>query len=257
VELEIGSRDPWSSRMRLVDRLRVGRVFLAGDAAHLNPPHGGHGLNVGIGDAADLGWKLAAVLDGWADPALLDTYETERRPLQARIIDEATENMQVLGPELVVADLSTDTAAGELARQQTRLRIQSTKRQQFHALDLVLDWNYEDAEIAADPARPGARLTHAWLGPNHSLFDELGDGLTLLLLAAADEAAGAIAEAARSRRVPLRVVNLRPRELAGRYGARWLLVRPDQHVAAAGDAAPADAGALIDRVRGRAVKAPV
>lgn len=256
VELEIVSRDPWNSRMRLVDRLRVGRVFLAGDAAHLNPPHGGHGLNVGIGDAADLGWKLAAVLDGWADPDLLDSYEAERRPFQARIIDEATENMRVLGPELVVPDLATDTPAGQEARRRTRDRIQSTKRRQFHALDLVLDWNYEDAEIATDRTRPGTRLPHAWLGTNHSLFDELGDGLTLLLLAESGEAGGGIVGAARSRGVPLRVADLRPHALADRYGAGWLLVRSDQHIAARGDEAPADPGALLDRFRGRGVKTP-
>ena len=72
--------------MQIADRMRRGRVFLAGDAAHLNPPFGGHGLNTGLGDAVDLGWKLAAVLDGWGGPALLDSYEIERRPIQERVI---------------------------------------------------------------------------------------------------------------------------------------------------------------------------
>ena len=102
------STDPWTARMQIVDRMRQGRVFLAGDAAHLNPPFGGHGLNTGLGDAVDLGWKIAATLDGWAGPGLLDSYEVERRPIQQRVIREATANMGVTSPELVAADLDED-----------------------------------------------------------------------------------------------------------------------------------------------------
>src|SRR6202042_1697952 len=87
--VEVVSTDPWTARMELVDRCRSGRVFLVGDAAHLNPLFGGHGLNTGIGDAVDLGWKLAACLAGWGAPGLLDSYEAERRPLHRRVIDEA------------------------------------------------------------------------------------------------------------------------------------------------------------------------
>ena len=79
------SVDPWTARMQIADSMRRDRVFLAGDAAHLNPPFGGHGLNTGLGDAVDLGWKIAAVLDGWGGPGLLDSYETERRPIQERV----------------------------------------------------------------------------------------------------------------------------------------------------------------------------
>ena len=101
VPVEVVSTDPWTARMELVDRCRSGRVFLVGDAAHLNPPFGGHGLNTGIGNAVDLGWKLAAVLAGWGGPRLLDSYEAERRPLHRRVIDEATSNMATLAPELL------------------------------------------------------------------------------------------------------------------------------------------------------------
>ncbi len=256
LDVEVLSRDPWNARMQLADRCRVGRVFLAGDAAHLNPPHGGHGLNTGIGDAVDLGWKLAAVLDGWADAHLLDTYEAERRPLQERIIAEATENMQVLGPELVVPDLAADSAAGQAARRRAHDRIQDTKRQQFHALDLILDWNYETAEIAGDEAaRAGRRLPHTRLGDGRSLYDELGEGFTLLQLADSRDAGAGLRAAATRRGVPLRVVDLTGDRLAERYGAALVLVRPDQHVAWRGDAPPQDVERLIDRVRGAATAA--
>ena len=82
VDATVLATDPWTARMQLVDRAHRGRVFLAGDAAHLNPPFGGHGLNTGVGDAVDLGWKLAAVLDGWGAPGLLDSYEA-RAPARA------------------------------------------------------------------------------------------------------------------------------------------------------------------------------
>src|SRR6202042_2586708 len=88
--VEVVSTDPWTARMELADRCRSGRVFLVGDAAHLNPPFGGHGLNTGIGDAVDLGWKLAAALAGWGGPGLLDSYAAFRHPLHRRVASEAT-----------------------------------------------------------------------------------------------------------------------------------------------------------------------
>ena len=253
------STDPWTARMQIVDRMRQGRVFLAGDAAHLNPPFGGHGLNTGLGDAVDLGWKIAATLDGWAGPRLLDSYETERRPIQERVIREATANMRVTSPELVAANLDVDDAAGESARRAAGDRIQATKRAEFHALDLVLDVRVAPSPVIAGGDREGsaaagaagmpvagALLPHAWLAPGRSLYDELGDGLTLLT---ADHGVpvDAITAAARSRGVPLRLLELEDR------APPWpalVLVRPDNYVAWAGDREPDDAGALIDTVRG-------
>ena len=240
------SHDPWTARMQLVDRARVGRVFLAGDAAHLNPPFGGHGLNTGIGDAVDLGWKLAAVLDGWGGQGLLDSYATERRPVQERVIEAAVANMRVLATDLLSADLELDGAAGVDARRRAHAQIQATKHAEFHALDLVLDIAYDSPLIAAG----GARLRHTWLGEGHSVYDELGDGLSLLLTEEDADAAEALSAAARSRGVPLRIVDLSGRGLRARYGFRLVLVRPDQHVAWSGDRAPADPSALIDRLRG-------
>ena len=245
--------------MQIVDRMRQGRVFLAGDAAHLNPPFGGHGLNTGLGDAVDLGWKIAATLDGWAGPRLLDSYETERRPIQERVIREATANMRVTSPELVAANLDVDDAAGESARRAAGDRIQATKRAEFHALDLVLDVRVAPSPVIAGGDREGsaaagaagmpvagALLPHAWLAPGRSLYDELGDGFTLLT---ADHGVpvDAITAAARSRGVPLRLLELEDR------APPWpalVLVRPDDYVAWAGDREPDDAGALIDTVRG-------
>jgi 2-polyprenyl-6-methoxyphenol hydroxylase-like FAD-dependent oxidoreductase len=255
VEATILSTDPWTARMQLAGRLRAGRVFLAGDAAHLNPPFGGHGLNTGIGDAVDLGWKLAAVLQGWGGERLLDSYEAERRPIQDRVIGEATRNMTVLTPELLTADLDEDGQRGRDARAAAHRRIQETKHAEFFALDLVLDVTLDDSPVIApapgntDAAlRPGARLGHAWLAPGWSLFDELGPGLSLLLLSAADPAD--LVQAARRRGAPLKVIDLTGTTLGARYGADAALVRPDQYVAWCGRLHGLDAAALTDRVCG-------
>ncbi|GAA2851140.1 FAD-dependent oxidoreductase [Pseudonocardia halophobica] len=251
-DVEILSTDPWTARMQRVDRLRAGRVFLAGDAAHLNPPFGGHGLNTGIGDAVDLGWKLAAHLDGWGGPALLDSYEAERGPLQDRVIAEATANMQVLSTDLVGTDLDADGPAADRARAALHSRIQQTKHAEFHALDLVLDTGYDGSPVLARHEEPcpdllGHRLPHTWLGDGVSIYDRLGPELTLLRLGGPGTAAHALLAAADRRAVPLTVVDLADRGLRDRYGTDLVLVRPDQHVAWAGDEA---AGDILDLVRG-------
>ncbi|MDI1460798.1 FAD-dependent monooxygenase [Catellatospora sp. KI3] len=251
VDATVLSTDPWTARMQLVDRMRQGRVFLAGDAAHLNPPFGGHGLNTGLGDAVDLGWKLAAVLAGWGGPALLDSYEGERRPIQQRVIREATANMAVTSTELLADNLAADDDAGRLARQAADGRIQATKHAEFHSLELVLDIRIDGSPVLApgDRAAVGARLAHAWLD-GRSLFDELGPGLTLLVLTReAAPQADLIERAAARRAVPLARLDLADRGLRSRYGADLLLVRPDQYVAWAGDHAAAADG-VIDLVRG-------
>lgn len=247
IDAEVLSTDPWTARMQVVDRMRSGRVVLAGDAAHLNPPFGGHGLNTGIGDAVDLGWKLAAVLAGWGGPALLDSYERERRPIQERVVREATANMAVTSPELFAADLDTDGPGGQAARATAGERIQATKHAEFHALDLVLDVSIEGSPLVdGGTDLAGRRLPHVWLD-GRSLYDELGEGFTLLVLAqTAGPRAALLERAARARGVPLKRLDL---ALRRRYGYDLVLVRPDQYVAWAGDHVEDPAG-LVDRVRG-------
>jgi rifampicin monooxygenase len=101
---DLGVHEPrWVTRFgdatRLAERYRAGRVLLAGDAAHIHPPLGGQGLNVGVQDAVNLGWKLAAAIDGWAPDALLDSYETERRPVAAAVLDNTRALAVLLSPE--------------------------------------------------------------------------------------------------------------------------------------------------------------
>jgi rifampicin monooxygenase len=101
---DFGVHSPrWMSRFgdatRLAERYRVGRVLLAGDAAHVHPPTGGQGLNLGVQDAVNLGWKLAAQIRGWAPGTLLDTYQTERRPVAEDVLDNTRAQRELLSPE--------------------------------------------------------------------------------------------------------------------------------------------------------------
>ena len=92
----IEHKDIWTRKSTVADRFMDGRVFLAGDSAHAHPPNGGLGMNTGIQDAFDLGWKLAAVLDGWGGETLLDSYDFERRPASARAAAVSLQNYRRL-----------------------------------------------------------------------------------------------------------------------------------------------------------------
>jgi 2-polyprenyl-6-methoxyphenol hydroxylase-like FAD-dependent oxidoreductase len=264
IDAEVLGTDPWTARMLLADRYRRDRVFLAGDAAHLNPPWGGHGFNTGIGDAVNIGWKMAALLDGWGEENLLESYEAERRPVAERTIREAVANMSVLAPELGNAELATPGLVGEQARRGAAQVIRATKDREFHSLGIVLGYQYDASPVSVDDgtpplpegqdyiptARPGARLPHLWLPDGASLYDRLGNGLSLLRLRD-DANMVPFIEAAATRSVPLTVIELRGPTLEERYGASLLLVRPDQHVAWRGMSADRlTAEAVIDRVRG-------
>jgi FAD binding domain len=260
VPTKIISTDPWTARMELADRCHLGRVFLIGDAAHLNPPFGGHGLNTGIGDAVDLGWKLAASLDGWGGPRLLDSYEAERRPLQQRVIAEAAKNMSVLSPQLLRDSMDDPGPLGEQTRLMVAEQIRATKSAEYFSLDLVLGHQYRDSPVLlagqdddrpnddlwATTARPGRRIPHIWVSPGVSSLDLVGPGFTVI---AADAAgADALVRAAADRHVPMTVHG--SDVLATHFGAKFIVLRPDQVVAWCGDAAPPDAHALLDHVSG-------
>jgi 2-polyprenyl-6-methoxyphenol hydroxylase-like FAD-dependent oxidoreductase len=264
IEAEVLGTDPWTARMLLAERYRSDRVFLVGDAAHLNPPWGGHGFNTGIGDAVNIGWKLEAVLRGWGGERLLASYEAERRPIAERTIREAVANMSVLAPELGNANLDAPGLVGEQARRAAAQVIRATKDREFHSLGLVLGYQYDASPVIVDDgtpplpegqaytptARPGARLPHLWLPNGVSLYDRLGSGLSLLRLRDDADVVPFI-ESAAACGVPLTVIELRGQAHEKLYEAPLLLVRPDQHVAWRGASVDrAMAVTLLERIRG-------
>lgn len=268
---EVLSADEWTASRLLADRYRDRRVFLAGDACHLHPPFGGYGMNMGIADGVDLGWKLAAVLQGWAAPALLDSYETERRPVHEDVMNEAVANHALLGNHLWREGLEDDGTAGDRLRADVGARIVAAKSREFDNLGVVLGASYSGspwvvADGTAPPPRhhahptpsahPGCLAPHAWLDDTTSLYDRLGPGFTLLVFGAADADVPAAERAARARGLPLRVVSLPQAELRELFAADRVLVRPDQHVAWRGSRCE-DFDDTLARVTGHAVGAPV
>ena len=208
---EVLSSDEWVASRLLADRYRRGRVFLTGDACHLHPPFGGFGMNMGIADSIDLGWKIAAVLQGWGGPALLDSYEVERRPAHEYVLEESAANLAASPNALFRPGLEDDTAQGKAIRREVGEIVVAAKTAEFYALGVVLGYCYGDSPVIVDDdggdrptrsrdyrpsAAPGCLAPHRWLDGDTSLYDLFGEGFTLLVLGpAADRAAAARDEA--------------------------------------------------------------
>ncbi len=254
IDVQVLGTDPWQARSLLATTYRSGRLLLAGDAAHQNPPWGGHGFNTGVGDAVNLGWKMAAVVQGWAPASLLDTYQTERRPVAADTIRIAGQNARTLSTELALEDLMGDREAFETARSAAAEQVQRMKHIEFHCLGLVLGYGYgihasEQTRDGSDfhpVAAAGNRLPHHWLAPGNSLYDHLGRGFGVL---GANADTGGFVDAASRRGVPLTRVGAGLVDARSRFGTDVVLVRPDQHIAWLGGApTPVEAGAILDAV---------
>ena len=267
---EILSSDEWVASRLLADRYAQGRVFLTGDACHLHPPFGGFGMNMGVADSVDIGWKLAAVLQGWGGSDLLASYEAERRPAHEFVLDEAEANHAVLPNSMVREGIEDATPAGEAVRSEIANFIWQTKRNEFYALGVVLGYRYVNSPIIVDDdeptawvrsrdyvpsAVPGCLAPHRWLEDGRSLYDLFGAGFTLLVL---DEGDGGDIEQARQEAerlaTPLTIVRLPDASLAHLYEATRVLVRPDQHVAWRGATWPAFG--LLEAVSGRGGENP-
>lgn len=265
-DLDIVHVDPWTAHCLIAERYGTGRIFLAGDACHLHPPSGGHGMNMGIADAADLGWKLAAALQGWGGPHLLGTYEIERKPLHQRVIREAVENYEMVGDRLARDGIEQPGAEGDRVRAEVGELILKGKLSEFRSLGVVLGGRYRDSPAilpdGTQPPReqvteyepsayPGCLAPHFWMPDGTSLYDNFGPGFTLLAgRDAPPTEISRLQRAAAARSVPLKAVSLDDPRFPALYQARFALVRPDQHVAWRGDRLPHDCLDLIDRVRG-------
>jgi 2-polyprenyl-6-methoxyphenol hydroxylase-like FAD-dependent oxidoreductase len=256
---------PWTCRSIVADTWRRGNIFLAGDAVHQHSPSGGFGMNTGLGDAVDLGWKLAAALDGWGGPALLDSYELERKPVARRIVREATEGQTPLADASTLSLINAASSDGERARRAIGEEILRERTKVFVSDGLVLGYRYDPSPVIASDgtlppaesvsrytptARPGSRAPHAWLEEGRSTLDLFGEAYVLLAFGGAADEAEPILAAARSCGVPCKTVPIDDPAIAALYGQRLVLVRPDGHVCWRADTPPNKPLALIDRVRG-------
>ncbi|MER7692468.1 FAD-dependent monooxygenase [Streptomyces sp. NPDC097610] len=270
IDVEVLAAQPWSGHCVVAGKYRAGRVFLAGDAAHLLWPKGGFGANTGIGDAVDLGWKLAATLQGWAGPALLDSYEQERRPIAVRNVTEASSNWRADSQLVPDALLDRADAAGEQARRETGKLIRQSRGKEFRCMGIQLGYRYSGSPICVPDGSPeppdepdeyvpstwpGCRAPHVWLPDGTSVLDHFGRGFVLVVSGPADPAP--LVEAAHHRGVPLTVIRLTEPAAASLYERPLALVRPDGHVGWRGEQAPTDPVAVLDRLRGAQAGTPV
>lgn len=230
----------WDLRFALADSYRAGRIFIAGDAAHSHPPYGGYGINSGLEDARNLGWKLAAVLQGWGDAQLLDSYDAERRPVFRSTIDDfIAKSIETDREFLDTYSAERDPVAFEAALQ---LRAKGAVGE-VHSFEP----NYEGSAIVSQAsgelgrcsakgshrfeARAGHHIAPAVLGTGANVYESLGAGFTLLAFDAQPDAVQAFRRAADELNMPLTVVEDRAQGEAARYEAALILVRPDQFVA--------------------------
>jgi 2-polyprenyl-6-methoxyphenol hydroxylase-like FAD-dependent oxidoreductase len=257
VKYEMLTCAPWRQNLLLADRYRDRRVFLAGDAVHLVIPTGGLGMNSGVGDAIDLSWKLAATLQGWGGPALLDSYETERRQVGERNVGAS--RYASLGRRKWHAqyrpDIRESTPEGAATRENL-VRVASVEQPKSNEMiGAELGYRYVDSPIVCvipggpehrfrvyDPTTwPGARLPHVWLADGTPMQDHIPyEGYTLLRLGRTNADTSALEKALRAFGAPLVVLDTpddAPRQV---YGRDLLLLRPDLHIAWRGNQPPED-----------------
>jgi 2-polyprenyl-6-methoxyphenol hydroxylase-like FAD-dependent oxidoreductase len=261
---EIIAKEDWTARRMIADRFRDRRVFLCGDAAHIWVPNAGYGMNAGIADAMNLSWMLAGVLNGWAAPAILDSYEAERMPITDQVSRYAMGTSRALARQrgVIPANIEEPGPEGDAARAQAGQHAYDINVGQFCCGGLNFGSFYENSPIIAHGKEaapgyslydftpstvPGCRTPHIWLGQGVSLYDAMGPDFTLLRFDPNLDA-GDLLAAAEVRGVPLNLMDVKTTEPV--YAEKLVLSRPDQHVAWRANAAPADPAGLIDRIRG-------
>ena len=257
IAFEMLSVNEWTQHLLCAERYAEGRVFVAGDAAHLVIPTGGLGMNTGVGDAVDLSWKLAAMLAGWGGPQLLASYEAERRPIGLRNVRASRAAMTGrLGWRAAYhPNVRENTPEGAATRARIAALFDVEQRKVTEILGIEAGYRYLDSPIVWQepgdgPAPdnpsyvpttwPGARLPHVWLAHGAPLHDRLGPGYSLLRLAGTQADTSSLERSFRDMRAPLEVLDIASERARELYQYDLLLVRPDLHVVWRGNKLPQD-----------------
>ncbi len=268
IAFEMLSVNEWTQHLLCAERYGEGRVFVAGDAAHLVIPTGGLGMNTGVGDAVDLSWKLTGTLAGWGGPQLLASYEAERRPIGLRNVKASRAAMTGrLGWRAAYKpNVRDNTPEGAATRAQMAALFDIQQRKVTEILGIEAGYRYVDSPIVwpepgdgPDPDNPcyipttwpGARLPHVWLGDGLALHDRLGPGYTLLRLGGTHADTSSLEQSFRELHAPLDVLDApgeRAREI---YLYDLILVRPDLHVVWRGNKLPQDTAKIAAVATGR------
>jgi 2-polyprenyl-6-methoxyphenol hydroxylase-like FAD-dependent oxidoreductase len=269
-EYEFITKEDWFGRRLVADKFRDRRVFLCGDSAHLWVPYAGYGMNAGLADAANLAWLIAAHLNGWGASGILDAYASERQPITEQVSHFAMNHAHAMAKQrgAVPLDIEDDTPEGAEARAKLGRMAYDLNVQQYCCGGLNFGYYYDSSPIIAYDGEqpppysmadftpstvPGCRTPHIWLRDGASLYDAMGPEYTLLRHDPA-VAVDALMQAAASRRLPLRLLDVVSEDAPAIYKEALVLSRPDRHVAWRGDGVPADPLGLIDRVRGASAR---
>ena len=268
IEFAMLSVNEWTQHLLCAERYGEGRVFIAGDAAHLVIPTGGLGMNTGVGDAVDLSWKLAATLAGWGGPQLLASYEVECRPIGLRNVKASRAAMTGrLGWRAAYQpNLRDNTPDGAATRDKMAALFDTEQRKVTEISGIEAGYRYVDSPIVwrepgdgPDPDNPsyapttwpGARLPHVWLCDGVALHDRLGPGYTLLRLGGTHVDTSSLVRSFHELRAPLEVLEVAAERARDIYQYDLLLVRPDLHVVWRGNELPQDAAKLAMAATGR------
>jgi 2-polyprenyl-6-methoxyphenol hydroxylase-like FAD-dependent oxidoreductase len=251
LKYELLSCNPWHQNLLLADQYANDRVFIAGDAAHLVIPTGGLGMNTGVGDAIDLGWKLAATLKGWAGPNLLPSYAIERRQVGERNVGAS--RYASIGRRrwrsMYAPDIADDTPEGRRHRRALAEVADIEQRKTNEMIGAELGYRYVDSPVIAnipggpehlfreyEPTTwPGARLPNIWLATGEPIQDVLGDGYTVIQFNDDDVVSEQLCAAIRHYGAPADHLRLKDRHARDIYGFDYILVRPDLHIVWRGD----------------------
>lgn len=245
--------NPWRQNLLVADHYQQGRVFLAGDAVHLVIPTGGLGMNSGVGDAIDLGWKLAGTLQGWGGPRLLESYEIERRQIGDRNVGAS--RYANLGRRkwrsLWRPDIWEDTPAGKVTRETLARVADLEQRKSNEMIGAELGYRYVNSPIICDipggpehlfrtyepTTWPGARLPHVWLDDGTAMQDCIPtDGFTILKFGPGAIDTASLESAIRARSAPIYTLEVRDQIARDVYGYDAVLLRPDLHIVWRGNA---------------------
>jgi len=265
-DVEILGVREWTMHLLLAQSYGSGRVLIAGDAAHLVIPTGGLGMNTGVGDAIDLAWKLAGVIQGWAGPSLLPSYEIERHAVGRRNVDSSgfAAGGLTIWRSAVRPSIREDSPDGAATRAEVTRLAQVAHRRIYEMAGTELGYTYAGSPVVCsegDPphesdfihylpsSSPGSRLPHTWLSDGRALHDLAGIDYTLF-----DFGGGAntrpLEAAFRKIGAPLEIVRLTDEHAHHICGRRLILLRPDLHVAWRSDTAPDDCDAVARVVTG-------
>jgi len=259
---EIKDISRWVRKSTCAQKFSSGRVFIAGDSAHAHPPNGGLGMNTGILDAWDLGWKLSAKIQGWGGNHLLESYDLERRPASFKATQESLKNYHRLVGKPSYIGIDEPGTEGEIKRRALGEKLVADNEKAWRAVGIHIGHVYspspiviEDGQFQSDgdedyvpSSRPGARAPHVWLSSDESILDLFGFWFTLLNFS--DINADEFLLIAKKLKMPFKIELILNQEAKSMYEKNLVLVRPDGHVCWRSNEMPIDIEQLLNRVRG-------